>query len=102
MLCVCRAVGGVFGFALAYGGADSVIWAERIDEFPYYKGMVVIMASWVTSPLVCGLLAAFFFFLLRTFVLRSKDPLRMSVIVRPLALSAIVSHTCMSRTDGCC
>lgn len=39
-------VGGVIGFALAYGGADAVIWSAPRPDFPYVSGVVPIIISW--------------------------------------------------------
>ena len=65
---------GVLGFALVAKGRDAVIWAE-IDEdeiFPL-QGVAAVVISWVFSPVCSGIIAAFFFWVVRTFILRSKN-----------------------------
>jgi sodium-dependent phosphate transporter len=39
-------VGGVIGFALAFGGGDAVIWSAPRKDFPYVSGVVPIIISW--------------------------------------------------------
>lgn len=39
------AVGAVVGFGLVFGGGGAIVWNEKIDEFPYRKGLVTIFMS---------------------------------------------------------
>ena len=52
--------------------------------------MVPIFLSWFTSPILAGLICAILFLFLRTFVLRSSDSLRRSMVVLPI----LVGGTC--------
>lgn len=48
-------------FTLVWGGTNSVIWADRTDTFPYYKGFVPVVVSWFMAPMFSLLVAAFTF-----------------------------------------
>lgn len=80
-------VGGVIGMTLVIKGRDAVIWNESIDEFPYIKGVSVIVISWITSPLLSALGAGLLFFLVRLTVLRSAAPFDRSFLMLPLIVS---------------
>jgi solute carrier family 20 (sodium-dependent phosphate transporter) len=62
------------GWGLVAGGGDVVIWSEvdHSKDFPL-KGISAIVISWVFSPVVSGIIAAIFFLITRTFILRSKN-----------------------------
>ena len=66
-------IGAIVGFSLAYGGADAVNW-EKI-------GLVV--ASWVASPVIAGLFSLFTFFMLNTFVFKTKQPFKRITFLFP-------------------
>lgn len=66
-------IGSVMGFTLVWKGTDAVIWSEPINEFPYVKGVVPIVVSWVTSPIMSSLLAMTLFFVNRMLVLRRQN-----------------------------
>jgi PiT family inorganic phosphate transporter len=57
-------VGGITGFGVVALGASNVEWLT----------LATIAASWVTSPLVGGLLAFLIFKAIRTFVMEAEDP----------------------------
>jgi hypothetical protein len=44
-------VGGILGFALVFGGAKGVVWAERQKDFPFVGGIVPIVISCAGSRL---------------------------------------------------
>jgi phosphate/sulfate permease len=67
--------------ALVYKGQKAVRWWEPIDDFPYRRGMGIVVLGWIIAPLMCGCAAALAFLTLRTFVLRAKNPVRIAVIV---------------------
>ena len=77
-------VGGVIGMALVLRGSDAIIWNESIDEFPYIKGVTVIVISWVTSPVFAAIGSGIIFFLVRFTVLRSKHSFDRAFLVLPL------------------
>eukprot|EP00775_Hariotina_reticulata_P006951 gene6951-7167_t len=79
-------VGGVIGFALVYGGSKAVIWAGRTKSFPYFTGVVVIVASWFISPLMSGIMAYLLFTLLRVLVLRGPNAPKKSIWCLPVLL----------------
>lgn len=39
-------IGGIIGFALAFGGGAAVTWYEPKSEFPYVSGIVPVVLSW--------------------------------------------------------
>jgi sodium-dependent phosphate transporter len=80
------AVGGVVGFALVYGGVSSVIWAKRVSSFPFYEGVVVIIASWFISPVLAGLMSFILFSLLRALVLRGPKAPTKAIWCLPILL----------------
>lgn len=59
-------VGGITGFGVVALGASNVEWLT----------LATIAASWVTSPLVGGLLAFLIFLAIRKFIVEAKDPNR--------------------------
>lgn len=58
-------VGAVVGFGLVAGGMDAVLWPEVGN----------IVASWVLSPLLSGLISYFIFSLIQRKILDSSNPL---------------------------
>ena len=72
------------GFAFVYDGSNGIKWAVRDpNSFPPYKGVLPIVLGWFIAPILSALASAFFFFLLRTFVLRRKNAFRLSFWVLP-------------------
>lgn len=65
-------IGSVMGFTLVWKGTDGVVWVENIDEFPYIKGIVPIIVSWFTSPIMSSILAMILFALNRQLILRRE------------------------------
>ena len=51
-------VGAVLAFTLVWGGASSVIWAEPIKAFPYFKGVLPVVVSWFVAPMASLIVAA--------------------------------------------
>lgn len=66
-------IGSVMGFTLVWKGSDAIVWSQRINEFPYVKGVVPIFVSWITSPLMSSLLSMLLFYVNRLIVLRNKN-----------------------------
>lgn len=83
-------VGAVIGFALCFKGAASVVWARRKDEFPYYEGVVVIVASWIVSPLCAAIAAVSFFLIVRTLILRRENSVRYSLWALPVIITITI------------
>lgn len=84
-------VGGIVGMAMAYGGADCVVWSEKKDEFPYVGGIASIVASWVLSPLFSGIIALVLFVTVRHVVLRSPHALSRAFLTYPLLVTATIA-----------
>jgi len=84
-------VGGMIGMAIAAKGSDAVIWSKKTDDFPFVKGFAGIVISWFLSPITSGILAFIFFFLIRTFILRSANPFNRSVYVYPFLVMSCLT-----------
>jgi len=61
-------VGAIVGFGAVGLGSDAVVWSKVLS----------IVVSWVTSPLLGGLLGFAIFHLIRVLILDREDPLRES------------------------
>jgi len=70
-------VGAVLGMTLVGAGNDCVLWG--------YDGLGSIIASWLVSPILAGILSGVLDILVRRLVLDSKYPLRRSIITMPIA-----------------
>mmetsp|Transcript_17660 Transcript_17660/g.44470 ORF Transcript_17660/g.44470 Transcript_17660/m.44470 type:complete len:629 (-) Transcript_17660:305-2191(-) len=66
-------IGAVLGFGLVFGGGGAIVWNQKIDEFPYTKGLVPVVVSWFASPIISSIVAAVLFLLNRTLVLRRQN-----------------------------
>lgn len=84
-------VGGIVGMAMTYRGADCVVWYEKSDTFPFLQGISAIVASWVISPVLSGVLAVALFLSVRTFVLRSEHAFERSFWVYPVLVCATIA-----------
>jgi len=79
-------IGGIIGFALCFKGRDAVIWNVETEEFPFRKGLTVIVISWFTSPVFAAVGSAIIFFLCRTLVLRRENSFTKSFYILPAAI----------------
>ncbi|PSC76970.1 sodium phosphate symporter [Micractinium conductrix] len=77
-------VGAIIGMTMVSAGPDAVIWSKKTDTFPFIGGVASLCLSWVFSPLLGGLLAAFLFFFLRLLVLRSPNSYKRAFYVLPI------------------
>ena len=66
-------VGAVLGFGVMYGGFGAADWGE----------VSFIVASWVISPLLSGIIAYLIFSTIRRIILRSENPIRVTKKVTP-------------------
>ncbi|GAX79284.1 hypothetical protein CEUSTIGMA_g6724.t1 [Chlamydomonas eustigma] len=83
-------VGAILGFTFVYSGYSGVLWATPTVDFPFYKGMVPIVISWFTSPVIAGFVAAMFFLFNRAFILRKQNSTQLAFFSLPfLVLIAI-------------
>lgn len=79
-------VGGIMGFSLVYKGLDGVVWNKSVPEFPYVAGFVPIVISWISSPIVTGLMSAGFYSAVKYFVLNSNHGVWRSIHMLPLVV----------------
>ncbi|PNW72407.1 hypothetical protein CHLRE_16g676757v5 [Chlamydomonas reinhardtii] len=87
-------IGAVLGFAFVYGGVEAVVWMQPTDRFPFMSGMVPIVLSWFTSPLLCGLATAALFVVLRSAVLRRENSLQLTYVLLPILVLLTVFVNC--------
>ena len=66
-------VGGMIGMTMVARGSNCVTWIAKSNDFPYVKGVVAIIVSWLLSPIISGLFASLMFFMIRLIILRSED-----------------------------
>lgn len=66
-------IGSVIGYTLVWQGPRGILWIKSTDEFPFVKGLVPIIISWFTSPLLSAILSIIIFSLNKRFVLESKN-----------------------------
>jgi PiT family inorganic phosphate transporter len=66
-------VGAVLGFGVMYGGTQAADWGQ----------VGFIVASWVISPLLSGIIAYLIFSTIRRLILRNEDPIKVTKKVTP-------------------
>ena len=69
---------------VAYGGKAVVWYAYDEDEVFPIKGITSVVISWVFSPVASGIVAALFFGVARTFILRAEDSYRKTFYFLPV------------------
>jgi len=73
-------IGAVVGFGLVAGGTNAVNWEVLVN----------IVASWFLSPLLGGTIAFAMFFIIRRYILDSKDPIGQTKRLSPIMLFIVV------------
>lgn len=86
-------IGALVGVGLAYRGKDAVVWISDGDGFEKLEGLVGVIISWVISPILSALIAVTMFLIVRTLVLRRKNPYRNGLIFMPLFYGFAVALT---------
>eukprot|EP00210_Caulerpa_lentillifera_P005525 g5284.t1 len=79
-------VAGIVGMAVVANGIDTVVWLKEnnhTNSLERYSGVIAISVSWVTSPILSGLIAALMFCFLRTFLLVPEAPLQRTYLFFP-------------------
>ena len=71
------------GFSLVYKGADGVVWMKSIPDFPYVAGVVPIVISWISSPIITAALSALFYSGIRQFIFKSTNAVQRSIYFLP-------------------
>jgi len=67
-------VGAIIGMSIVARGFDSITWgSETTSEFPYLTGVSKIVASWIISPVMSGVVSYSLFNLLRFAILRREN-----------------------------
>jgi sodium-dependent phosphate transporter len=83
-------VGGIMGFSLVYKGVDGVIWTKSIPDFPFVAGFVPIAISWVTSPVITGIISMIFYSSIRYFIIKTNNSVQRSIYFLPSVVFATV------------
>jgi len=80
------AVGGMVGMAVVTKGSGCVTWFKEGDEDSLWipGGVTGIVISWVLSPMLSALFAVSLFYTVRTFILRSKNAFKRSIVFYPV------------------
>eukprot|EP00180_Rhodochaete_pulchella_P000145 Plantae.Rhodophyta-Rhodochaete_pulchella.ctg10939.p1 GENE.Plantae.Rhodophyta-Rhodochaete_pulchella.ctg10939~~Plantae.Rhodophyta-Rhodochaete_pulchella.ctg10939.p1 ORF type:complete len:541 (-),score=98.03 Plantae.Rhodophyta-Rhodochaete_pulchella.ctg10939:492-2114(-) len=86
-------IGAYIGFGFAFRGGGAVIWLSSGTGLDRLKGVVGVVASWLISPVLSGILAVIIFLIVRHTVLRTKHPVRSAFLFAPIfyALTIIVT-----------
>ncbi|CAK8688573.1 unnamed protein product [Clavelina lepadiformis] len=79
-------VGATIGFSLVAKGAVGVNW----------KKMGLIVGSWFLSPVLAGLMAAGFYFMLRILIFQKDEPVRPGLIALPIMYGFTIAINCFS------
>eukprot|EP00188_Purpureofilum_apyrenoidigerum_P000675 Plantae.Rhodophyta-Purpureofilum_apyrenoidigerum.ctg131.p1 GENE.Plantae.Rhodophyta-Purpureofilum_apyrenoidigerum.ctg131~~Plantae.Rhodophyta-Purpureofilum_apyrenoidigerum.ctg131.p1 ORF type:complete len:691 (-),score=122.91 Plantae.Rhodophyta-Purpureofilum_apyrenoidigerum.ctg131:34-2106(-) len=77
-------IGALIGVGLVYGGGDAVIWISDGSGLSKLKGVVGVIASWFISPILSAVFALILFYIVRTFVLRAKNPVKAGFFFSPV------------------
>ena len=67
-------IGAILGFALAYGGSESVLWDK--------VGLVI--ASWVLSPVLAGIFSLSIYTIIKKYVFNSSKPVENTILIFPI------------------
>lgn len=87
-------IGGIIGMSLAAKGSEAVVWYEYDEEKDFlskFKGVVPVLVSWITSPVLSGILAMSLFLFVRNLILRSNEPKKWSFVFFPFLVGITVS-----------
>tara|TARA_B100001094_G_scaffold151206_1_gene146391 strand:+ start:1349 stop:2716 length:1368 start_codon:yes stop_codon:yes gene_type:complete len=64
-------IGAIIGMSIVARGFDSITWGlELSNEFPYLTGVSKIVASWLISPIMSGIVSFILFYVLKVIILR--------------------------------
>ena len=74
-------IGGMVGMAVVSLGWGAVKWVEVLK----------VVASWVISPVLSGVIATLVFWVVRKFILRSKEPLKRSFQSYPIIVAVTIA-----------
>ena len=83
-------VGGIMGFSLVYKGVDGVVWTKSIPDFPFVGGFVPIAISWVTSPVITGIISMIFYSSIRYFIIKTNNSIQRSIYFLPAVVFSTV------------
>jgi len=83
-------VGGIMGFSLVYKGVDGVVWTKSIPDFPFVGGFVPIAISWVTSPVITGIISMIFYSSIRYFIIKTNNSVQRSIYFLPAVVFSTI------------
>ena len=74
-------IGGMVGMAVVSVGWNAVKWIEVLK----------VAISWIVSPVLSGLISTLVFWVVRKFILRSKEPLKRSFRSYPIIVAVTIA-----------
>ena len=74
-------IGGMVGMAVVSLGWNAVKWVEVLK----------VVISWVVTPVLSGLISTLVFWVVRKFILRSKEPLKRSFQSYPIIVAVTIA-----------
>lgn len=83
-------VGGMIGMTMIARGSSCVVWYAKTSQFPYVKGVVAIIVSWLLSPILSGVFASLLFIILRNLILRSSNSYKRIQYAFPVLVGSTV------------
>lgn len=84
-------IGAIVGMTLAAVGSACVVWTQEVPVFPYFRGITAIVVSWIFSPVLSGIIAAFLFGVSRAVVLRSPHAVERALWAMPVLVFCTVT-----------
>lgn len=84
-------VGGMIGMTMALKGPNCVIWYEPKETFPYIGGVSGIVLSWIVSPFFSAMISSLFFYVIRSFILRSKYSFDRTSFLFPIIVGGTIT-----------
>ncbi|GMH34654.1 hypothetical protein BSKO_02515 [Bryopsis sp. KO-2023] len=87
-------IGGIIGMSLVAHGSDAVVWYKydsSKEALKKFSGVVPVIISWVVSPLLSGIAAAFLFWSIRVFILRSAHSFERALIFFPFLVGITIA-----------
>lgn len=79
-------IGGIMGFALVSGGGHAITWVKSSSEFPYMTGVIPVVVSWFSSPILAAGVSASIFGGMRRLILRHPNSNERALYIFPVAL----------------
>lgn len=86
-------IGALIGTALVYDGKSAVVWVSDGSGLNKMKGVVGVILSWFISPILSAIFSVILFIIVRTLVLRSRNPVKNGFVFLPIFYTFTVAVT---------